>query len=208
MYISIRTLKIVRQGFLKSQVICIAKYSVVYLIDINMSPVAQSCPTLCISKDCSLPGSFAYRIFQARILEWGCHFLLQGIFLIQGSSPRLLCLLLWQANSRAFLVAQMVKNPPAMWETWVWSLGWEDLLEKGTPVFWRELHSSILAWRIPWSKEPGRLESMGSRVGHNWATSTFSATYTQEITYICSPKVMYKNIYSSSIHNRPELETP
>ena len=44
------------------------------------------------------------------------------------------------------LVAQLVNNPPAMWETWVQSLGWEDLLEKG-----KSTHSSILAWRIPWT---------------------------------------------------------
>ena len=47
---------------------------------------------------------------------------------------------------RASLVAQMVKNPPAMWETWVQSLGWEDRLEKG-----KATHSSILAWRVPWT---------------------------------------------------------
>ena len=46
----------------------------------------------------------------------------------------------------ASVVAQLVKNPPAMWETWVWSLGWEGPLEKG-----KATHSSILAWRIPWS---------------------------------------------------------
>ena len=48
--------------------------------------------------------------------------------------------------SWASLVAQLVKNLPAMWETWVRSLGWEDPLEKG-----RAVHSSILAWRIPWT---------------------------------------------------------
>ena len=48
--------------------------------------------------------------------------------------------------SWASLVAQLVKNPPAMWETWVVSLGWEDPLEKG-----KATHSSILAWRIPWT---------------------------------------------------------
>ena len=47
--------------------------------------------------------------------------------------------------SWASLVAQLVKNPPAMRETWVWSLGWEDPLEKG-----KATHSSVLAWRIPW----------------------------------------------------------
>ena len=49
-------------------------------------------------------------------------------------------------KERASLVAQLVRNPPAMWEIWVRSLGWEDPLEKG-----KATHSSILAWRIPWS---------------------------------------------------------
>jgi len=62
----------------------------------------------------------------------------------------------------ASLVAQMVKNPPSVWETWVQSLSWEDPLEEGMAT-----HSSILAWRIPWTEEPGRLQSMGSQVGHN-----------------------------------------
>ena len=54
------------------------------------------------------------------------------------------------------LVAQMVKSLPAMQEIWVRSLGWEDPLEKEMAI-----HSSILAWRIPWTKEPNRLQSMG-----------------------------------------------
>ena len=54
--------------------------------------------------------------------------------------------------SRAPLVAETVKNLPAMWDTWVLSLGWEDLLEKGMATY-----VSILAWRIPWTEEPGRL---------------------------------------------------
>ena len=57
----------------------------------------------------------------------------------------------------------MVKNPPEMQETWVGSLGQEDSLEKGLVT-----HSSTLAWRIPWTEEPGRPQSMGSqRVGHD-----------------------------------------
>ena len=63
----------------------------------------------------------------------------------------------------ASLVAQMVKNPPAVQETQVQSLAWEDPLEKGMAT-----HSSILAWRFPWTEEPGGLQSMGlHRVGHN-----------------------------------------
>ena len=60
-------------------------------------------------------------------------------------------------------MAQMVKNPPAMQETWVQSLGWEDPLKKGMAT-----HSNILAWRIPGMGKPGGLPSMGShRVGHD-----------------------------------------
>ena len=66
-------------------------------------------------------------------------------------------------------MAQTVKNPPVMQETWVQSgwnldlLGWEDPLEKGIAI-----HSSILAWRTPWIEAPGRLQSMGlQRVGHD-----------------------------------------
>ena len=61
------------------------------------------------------------------------------------------------------LVAQMVKCLSTMWETWVRSLGLEDALEKEMAI-----HSSTIAWTIPWTEEPGRLQSMGSqRVGHN-----------------------------------------
>ena len=63
----------------------------------------------------------------------------------------------------ASLVAQMVKNLPAMQETQVLSLGWEDPLEKEMAT-----HSSILAWRIPWTETPGGLQSMGlQRLRHN-----------------------------------------
>ena len=73
----------------------------------------------------------------------------------------------------ASLVVQIVKNPPARWETWVWSLGWEDPLEKGTAT-----HSSILAWKIPWTERPGGLQSMGSqRVRHDLATFTYNHIY-------------------------------
>ena len=62
-----------------------------------------------------------------------------------------------------FLVAQRLKHLPAMQETWVRSLGQEDPLEKEMAT-----HSSIFAWRIPWTEEPGMLQSMDSqRVGHD-----------------------------------------
>ena len=71
----------------------------------------------------------------------------------------------------ASLVAQMVKNLPAMQETQVGSLSREDPLEKGMAS-----HSSILAWRIPWREELGRLQSMGlHRVGHDWLSNIYWA---------------------------------
>ena len=67
----------------------------------------------------------------------------------------------------ASLVTQMLKHLPAMQETWVRSLGWEDPLEKEMAT-----HSSILAWKIPWMEKPGRLQSMElQRVGHDWVAS-------------------------------------
>ena len=65
-------------------------------------------------------------------------------------------------------MAHMVKNPPAMQETCIQFLGWEDFLEKGTAP-----HLSMLAWRIPWTEEPGGPQSMElQRVGQDWATQT------------------------------------
>ena len=67
------------------------------------------------------------------------------------------------STTRASLVAQTVKNLPAMWETWIQSLGQADALEKGMAT-----HPSILAWRTPQTEEPGSLQSMAlQRVGHN-----------------------------------------
>ena len=73
-------------------------------------------------------------------------------------------------------MAQTVKNPTTMRETWVQSLGWEDPLEKETAT-----HSSVLARRIPWTEEPGGLQSVGSqRVRHGRATFTFSILREQQ----------------------------
>ena len=106
----------------------------------------------------------------------GCHFYLQGIFWTQGPNLCFLCLLHWQADPSplshqgspvclsvifiwASLVAQLVKELPAIWETWVRSLGWEDPLEKR-----KTTRSSILAWRIQRLQSP---QATGSqRVRH------------------------------------------
>ena len=84
-------------------------------------------------------------------------------------------------NQRASLVAQQLKCMPPMRETWVQPLGREDPLEKEMVT-----HSSILAWRIPWTEKPSRLQSTGSqRVGHDRATS-LSLSFSFYTSYILS----------------------
>ena len=113
---------------------------------------SQSSPTLSDPMDCSLPVSSVHGIFQARVLEWGA---IRGHKKSDTTEQ--------QGDSLGFPCGSVVKNPPAMQETWVQSLGWEDPLKKGMAT-----HSSILEWRIPWTEEPDRLQSMGSqRVKHN-----------------------------------------
>ena len=73
-----------------------------------------------------------------------------------------------QRSSESSLVVQRVKNLPAMQGTQLWSLDWEDPLEKRMAI-----HSNILAWRISWTEEPGGLQSMGSQtVRPDWVTNT------------------------------------
>ena len=82
--------------------------------------------------------------------------------------------------SWASLVAQLVKNAPAMWETWVWSLGWENPLEEGMAT-----HSSILAWRIPWTGETGGLYSMEYQgVRHDWGTKPKPMSFSDRISLV------------------------
>ena len=89
---------------------------------------------------------------------------------------------------RTSLVAQIVKHLPTMRETWVQSLGQEYSLEKEMAT-----HCSILAWKIPWMEEPGRLQSMGSlRVGHNWATFFVSFYHYQNLDLSASRMVRNK----------------
>ena len=151
----------------------------------------QSYLTLCDPMDCSLPGSSVHGDSPGKNTGVGCHALLQGIFPTQGLNLGLFHLLHWQVGSllrappgkpqsnytpikinknkylgiylTASLVAQRLKHLPAMQETWVRSLSWEEHLEKEMAT-----HSSILAWRIPWMEGPGGLQSTGSqRVGHD-----------------------------------------
>ena len=90
---------------------------------------------------------------------------------------------------QGFPSGSVVKNQPAMQETQetqVQFLDWEDLLEKGMAT-----HTSILAWRIPWTEKPGRLQSIGSqRVGHDWSEWTRVCTRTHTHTHACSNRNM------------------
>ena len=90
-------------------------------------------------------------------------------------------------------MAQTVKNPPAVQETWVSSLGWDDPLEEGVAT-----HSSILASEIQWTEEPGGLQSTGSqRVGHDWATNTLSRPLPFNYLILCHPLLLLPSIFPS-----------
>ena len=135
---------------------------------------AQSRLTLWDSTDCSPPGSSVHEILHARILEWvampssrgssrprdgtqvSCSSCIAGGFFNTRATWETLL-----GKLGASLVAQMVKNLPALWEIWVCSLHWEDPLEKGMAM-----HSSILAWRISWTEELNWLQfKVSERVG-------------------------------------------
>ena len=88
-------------------------------------------------------------------------------------------------------MAQTVKNLPATQETWVQSLGWEDPLEKEMAT-----HSSILAWRIPWTEDPGRLQSIPS-LRHNWSDLAYTHTHTH-VQGVCSEVHMMRSELSVS----------
>ena len=85
------------------------------------------------------------------------------------------------------------KDLPAMRETWVWSLGQEDRLQKGVAT-----HSSILAWRIPWTEEPGGLQSMGLQsVRHDWVTKhTHTHTHPLMCSFVLASLILQTNLYS------------
>ena len=107
------------------------------------SEVAQSSPTLSDPMDCRLPGYSIHGIFQARVLEWGAI-----AFSVLKCRPSL--------NSDCKESACILGDPGS-------SLGWEDPLAKGMAT-----HSSVLAWRIPWTEQPSGLQSMGLQgVGHD-----------------------------------------
>ena len=87
---------------------------------------------------------------------------------------------------QAFLVAQSVKNLPAMQETWVQSLGQEDLLEKEMAT-----HSWILVWEIPWTEEPGRLQSTGSQRVRQYLVT--KPPYVNSDIFYSDTHIMYLN---------------
>ena len=101
-----------------------------------------------------------------------------------------------------------------MRKTWVWSLGWEDPLEKETATY-----SSILAWRIPWTEEPGEIQSTGSQ-SHmtEWLTHTkwrrlyprtqqryFQGCYSGHVEWLLKPELSYSLLYNSQGSGRPQM---
>ena len=101
-----------------------------------------------------MPSSYFFLLFDSTFLQLPSYASITSLLLSFGNILPLLS---------SSLVAQMVKRLPTMKEFQVQSLGWDDPLEKEMAI-----HSSTIVWNIPWTGEPGRLQSMGSqRVGHN-----------------------------------------
>ena len=133
------------------------------------SEVSQSCLTLCDPMDYSLSGSSVPGIFQARV---DCHFLLQGIFLTQDSNPGLLpCRQMLYRLSHQTSVFQ-VRNQQRESNGKKWLLQWRSGGEMA-------MHLNILAWQIPWTQEPGGVESMRMQKDTGEHTHTHTHTDSQ-----------------------------
>ena len=163
--------------------------------------VAQSCLTLC-----NPVGYTVHGILQAGILEWVTFPFSKGysqhrdrtqvshiagrFFTSWATREAHICIKL---GPKWFWYT--VKNLPEVQETWVWSLSWEDPLEKGMAT-----HSRILAWRIPWTEEPGGLQSIGSQRGrHDWvSTHTHVRNIKDDLTFrvglIWEYRVVFQNM--------------
>ena len=134
--------------------------------------VTQSHLTLSSLTDSSVNG-----VFPERILEW-LPFLLYGIFLTQGSCPGFLYLLHWQADSLT-MSHLGIPNTLSIFSKFT-SSSKGKIIEMYTEITEKAMatHSSTLTWKIPWTEEPGRLQSLGSlRVGHDWAASLSLFTF-------------------------------
>ena len=128
--------------------------------------------------NCSPPGFSVHGILQARILKW----VAIPFFLIQGSNPRFLWLLHWQADSLSLSDQVNLMEAPrtvlTMWPSWPWVISSPTTLIHQAVVLSMAPYSSTLAWKMPWTEEPLRLQSMGwLRVGHDWATSLSLFTF-------------------------------
>ena len=128
-----------------------------------------------------------YWLLWTRCDEHGCAGISWGSWFHFLCIPRS-AISIFYGDSRASLLAEKLKRLPAMRETWVLSLGWEDPLEKEMAT-----HSNILAWRIPWT-EPGELQSIGlQRVRHDWVTSlSLSLSFMEEDASHCCGNFFFK----------------
>ena len=112
-------------------------------------------------------------------------------------------------GERGFPAGSDIKDLPAMWKTWVWTLGWEDPLKKGIANY-----SSILAWRNQWTEADGPKSIGSQRVGHDWVSNTFTFfLFTMWIDSISSGserpvycfKIIYPHTYSFFLLNYSEM---
>ena len=148
---------------------CIAKrfsYSYTYAAAAAAAKSLQSCPTLCDPRDGSPPGSSVPGILQARTLEW--------VAISFSNAWK------WKVKVRSLSCARLLATPwiAARQASLSITNSWSSLRLKSIAEKAMAPHSSTLAWKIPWTEEPGRLQSMGSlRVRHDWATSLSLFTF-------------------------------
>ena len=192
----------------------------IYSSTTSFSSVAESCLTLWNPMDCSVPGFpvqtpgacsnscpsswWCHPTISSSVIPFSC---LQSFpasvsfpvsqFFVSGGQSITTSFLIFIIVLTS-LVAQRVKCLSTMRETWVRSLGREDPLEKEMAI-----HSSTIAWKIPWTEEPGRLQSMGlQRVGHHWTTSLSLFTFNLYHHLIIQSIIRFSHFFPQSIfHN-------
>ena len=157
--------------------------------------MAKSCSTLCDSMDCSPPASSVHVISHTRIPEWVALSFSRGF-----SPPRDQTLISYvSCIGRWVLHLSCHLGSPEMEETRVQSLGWEDPLEEGMAT-----HSSVLAWRISWTEEPGGLRSIGSqRVGHDLSNLASTVSYHFVLCTWDSPSsvALWLSHFTAAVHS-------
>ena len=161
-------------------------HNITWMRCVSVCPVARSCLILCSPMDCRLTGSSVLVISQARILEWICHFLLQGIFQIQGFNPHLLQLLHWQGDS----------PPIGTWEVpWMPCINWKDIFNLLLfPKLLKCVNTTDFFLIFYW-----RLVALQGYVSFCCTAKWISYVYTNILSFLCTSRKK-KNTIIKQLH--------